>query len=58
MRTFSVELFVEADDNDATEAFVERVIKRGLDAYDGYLATNISATLIDETKEDEQCSTE
>ena len=54
MKTFNVNLIVEADNNDATEGFVERVIKSSFDAHDGYIATNVLATLIDETKEDEQ----
>lgn len=53
MKTFSIELIVEAE-NDATEGFIEKVIENCFDSYDGYLATNISATLIDEIKEDEQ----
>jgi hypothetical protein len=53
MRTFSVELFVEAED-DAIEGFIEKVVENCFDSYDGYVATNVSATLIDETKEDKQ----
>ncbi len=52
MKTFSVGLIVEAED-DATEGFVEKIIENSFDTYDGYLATNVSATLIDETEEDE-----
>ncbi len=53
MKTFSVQLFVEADDNDATEGFVEKIIENSFDTYDGYLPTNVSATLIDDTEEEE-----
>lgn len=58
MKTFNVNLIVEADDNDSTEGFVERVIESCFDPYDGYIATNVSATLIDKTKEIEPPSFE
>ena len=58
MKTFNVNLIVEADDNDATEGFVERVVESCFDSYDGYVATSVSASLIDETKEIEYHSFE
>ena len=53
MRTFSVELTVETDDNDATEGFIEKIIENCFDSYDGFIATNVSATLIDEIKDEQ-----
>ena len=52
MKTFNVNLIVEADDNDATEGFIEKVIENCFDSYDGYVATDVSATLIDESEEE------
>ncbi len=54
MKTFSVQLFVETDDNDETGGFIEKVIEDCFDSYDGYHTDNVSATLVDEIKEDEQ----
>ena len=51
MKTFSIELIVKAE-NDATEGFIEKVIENCFDSYDGYVATNVSATLIDESEEE------
>lgn len=58
MKTFNVNLIVEADDNDATEEFIERVIESCFDSYDGYVATDVSASSIDETEEIEPPSFE
>lgn len=52
MKTFNVNLIVEADDNDATGGFIEKVIENCFDAYDGYFVADVSTTLIDETEED------
>lgn len=53
MKIFSVQLFVETDDNSEDGGFIEKVLEDSFDSYDGYLTSNVSATLIDET-EDEQ----
>jgi len=53
MRIFSIELTVETDDNDTTEGFVEKIIENCFDSYDGFIATDVSATLIDETKDEQ-----
>lgn len=48
MKTFKVDLFVEAEEDDADEGFVEKVVEDCFDSYDGYHTTNVSATLIEE----------
>lgn len=53
MKTFSVELIVETDDNSEDGELIEKVLEDSFDSYDGYLTTNVSVTLIDES-EDEQ----